>query len=238
MIEYVGVVSSTNDIALQMARDGACEGTVVIADAQSAGRGRRGRLWLDEPGQSILMSIILRPEMPASELYGLSFAASLAVARFLGSDCHLSAQLRWPNDIYIGDRKIGGILVEMSGGTAIVGIGINVNQRAFHDELKDMATSVMLETGQSSNVRMLAQSLADAVMKAYNEFINAGFQAILSEWRKYMWGIGSLVQIDSEALTLKGVIQGVEASGALLVCNSDGVVHSIHAVDTIKTMTN
>lgn len=237
MIHYVGTASSTNDIALQMARDGACEGTVVIADAQTAGRGRRGRLWLDEPGQSILMSIILRPEMPASELSGLSFVASLAAARFLEADCHLSAQLRWPNDIYVGDRKIGGILVETSGGTAIVGIGINVNQRAFSDELKDIATSVMLETGQSCNVRMLAQSLADAVMQAYNEFISAGFAAILSEWRTYMWGIGSLVQIDSEALTFKGVIQGVDASGALLVCDSDGAVHSIHAVDAIKTTT-
>lgn len=233
-------VGSTNDIALELARAGEPEGLVITADSQTEGRGRRGRAWRDEPGQSIIMSAILRPAISASEMPKLSFVASLAVAEWLVAECGLTCELKWPNDVLVGDRKLAGILVELSLSSgkhaAVAGIGVNVNQRGFPDDLSESATSLAIETGQSYDVPALTKSLAGHVFAVYERFLASGFEGILADWRKYMWGIGTQVEVASEGRSLAEVIRGVDESGALLVEDARGRLHEIHAADAVRTM--
>jgi len=151
-----GRVESTQPIAFAIAADGAPDCSVVIADSQAAGRGRRGRPWHDEPGASLLVSIVLRPRVPAARLATLSLTAGVALAEALERAAGLDARLKWPNDVLVGGRKLAGILLESrlgvapAGGSAVValGIGVNLTQRTFPVELRDRATSVRLAGGR------------------------------------------------------------------------------------------
>ena len=234
------LVGSTNDIALELARLGEPEGLVITADSQTQGRGRRGSVWHDEPGESIIMSAILRPAMPASEMPKLSFAASLAVAEWLKSECGLGCALKWPNDVMVGDRKLAGILVELAISAnecaAVAGIGVNVNQRRLPDELAETAASLAIETGQSYDIPALTKSLAGHVFTVYERFLTSGFEGILADWRKYMWGMGAKVEVATEGQALNGIIRGVDHAGALLLEDAHGQVHAVHAADAVRTM--
>ena len=151
-IHRLGEVVSTQIEAARQAADGASEGTVVTATHQSAGRGRRGRPWLDAPGQSLLMSIVLRPPIPPGLAPQLSLVAAVAVADALGL-AGATAAIRWPNDVMVGKRKICGLLPEavtMRDGAlehVILGIGLNVNQAEFPAPIRELATSMRIETG-------------------------------------------------------------------------------------------
>lgn len=238
-VVYLDEVGSTNDVALQLARDGAPEETVVVAGRQLKGRGRRGREWWDEPGASAMLSIVVYPNTPLAEVGQLAFVASLGAAECLSESCGLNVSLKWPNDVLMRDKKLGGILVEtspVSGRTAaIIGIGVNVNQRAFPPDLADTATSIALEYGTSLDPTQLSESLALRVLDNYSQLLRDGFKEILTRWRKYMWGAGLRVEIQSESGPVEGIIAGVDETGALLVRVTDGTTRAIHAADTIKT---
>ena len=221
-------VGSTNDIALEMARSGAPEGTVVTARSQSKGRGRRGREWFDKPGESILMSVILRPKLPLNRYSELAFVAAVALADCLRDNCSLEPALKWPNDVLIGGRKVAGILVESGQGAAIVGIGVNVNQSEFPPELAATATSVAIEAGSGLDVDALTQALIDSLFAAYQ----LPFEEILTRWRKYMWGLGCSVDVVTEGVTVSGTIAGIDSDGALLLDQAGGV-RRIVAADAV-----
>ena len=234
---HFDTVGSTNDTALQMAQNDEPQGTLITADQQSKGRGRSGRVWFDEPGQSVLMSIILRPDIPPTRLHQLSFVTSLSVAECLNVECGLDISLKWPNDVFIGNKKLGGILIETdikeNPPIAVIGLGINVNQRAFPPEIADIATSIVLEHGFNPNPGELSQSLAKAILSNYEVYLCNGFEEILSRWHKYMWGCGRQVSILTEGQTLHGAIMGVDSTGALLLKDPDGNVKTVHAIDAM-----
>ncbi len=153
LIVRCGRVESTQPIAFALAGDGAPDRTVVVADSQAAGRGRRGRVWQDEPGASLLVSILLRPRLSPARLPTLSLTAGVALAEALAGTAALAAKLKWPNDVLVEGRKLAGILLEsrMETATAPVvalGIGVNLTQRAFPLELAERATSVRLAGGR------------------------------------------------------------------------------------------
>lgn len=234
-------VDSTNDIALQMAQNGEPEGTIITANQQLKGRGRRGRAWIDEPGQCVLMSIIVRPYISPTRLHELSFVASLSAAQCLKVECGLDILLKWPNDVYVDNKKLGGILIESiptsNPPIGVIGIGINVNQRTFQPELADIATSVVIEHGFNPDVKELAQSLAKSIISNYEVYLCRGFEEILPRWSKYMWGIGRQASITTEGQVLQGVISGVDLSGALLLEDPSGNVLSVHAIDAMHLLT-
>lgn len=248
-IHRFDVVASTNDIALGMARDGAPDGTVALAAGQTAGRGRRGRVWLDVPGDSVLMSVVAARGRPAGEAYRLCFAASLAVRDCLREFCGVGDVLvKWPNDVLARGRKIAGILIETTttraGGSgsdpgqpvAVAGIGINVGQREFPDELGDTATSVLIETGESPVVEVLAVQVAQAFLDLAESAEREGFEEILSRWMKCMWGLGRQVEVDTGERVIKGCMGGVNAQGSLLIVDAAGRTDLIHAADSIRVL--
>lgn len=241
-LHWFETVGSTNDVALDMARAGAPEGTVVVAGNQTKGRGRRGRVWTDEPGACVLMSLLLTPTIPLSAIPGLTFAVSLGVTTALKAASYIDPMLKWPNDVFVGNRKVAGILVESASAAGrcvvIAGIGVNANQRNFDPDLEDTATSLLLECGSCVDIRALAGKLSLSVLAEYERFLSEGFEITLERWRRYMWGIGESVQITTESQILNGVIRGVDGSGALLVSDKNGTLHAIHAADTIKTTRN
>ena len=153
-IHRLDEVDSTQTVLAQMAREGAPDGTVVTARHQRQGRGRRGHDWWDAPGESLLLSVLLRPSVAAAEVSALSLVAAVAVAEALDAVAGVGARIRWPNDVLVGGRKIAGILPDAAcradGGVehVVLGIGINVGQRAFPPALALVATSLFLATGR------------------------------------------------------------------------------------------
>ena len=230
-IEHFGEVASTNDLALARAASGAPGGTVIIADAQHAGRGRLGRVWHSPPDAGLYLSAVLRAASWTGTLSLVTMAAGVAVVRGLRAATGLEAELKWPNDVVVGRpwRKIAGILSETVSGPSqvdavVVGIGINLRTGAFPPELGDRASAVEVELGRPVDraaclVEVLA-ALADASSR-----LAAGDRAwVTAEWRKY-GGAGlrnSPVSWHEGEQVRRGVATGIDESGALIIETGQG----------------
>ncbi len=221
---------STNDIAAELAREGAPEGTVVTALLQSKGRGRRGRQWHALPGESALVSVVLRPTLPLNQFHQLAFVAAVAVGSCL-EECGVRSELKWPNDVLVDDKKICGILVETAGSAAVVGIGINVKQTDFPLGLNAQATSVALCGGNCLDVDAVVDMLLRHLFSVYSQ----PFEEILGRWRKYMWGVGRRVKIVTEGETVSGKISGVDSYCALLLDDGQRRIVSAETINVLRT---
>jgi BirA family biotin operon repressor/biotin-[acetyl-CoA-carboxylase] ligase len=216
-----GRVDSTQTIVFALAADGAPDRTVVVADSQAAGRGRRGRVWQDEPGASLLTSILLRPRLAPAQLPTLSLTAGVAVAEALASAAGLAPRLKWPNDVLVDGRKVAGILLESRLSSALaasapivaLGIGINVAQRAFPPELAEQATSVRLAGGGDLDRDVLLVALLEALDRWRARLEREGFAPVRTRWRSLADTLGRTVSVDG----VTGVAVDVDDDGALLV---------------------
>jgi BirA family biotin operon repressor/biotin-[acetyl-CoA-carboxylase] ligase len=223
-IYRLGEVVSTQIEAARLAAEGASEGTAVTATHQSAGRGRRGRPWLDASGQSLLMSIVLRPPIPPGLAPQLSLVAAVAVADALGR-VGVTAAIRWPNDVMVGKRKICGLLPEAvtsREGTlehVILGIGLNVNQADFPAPIRELATSMRIESGGERAVDEMLASVLAALEDRYQRFVQAGLSALLPAWLECAQGIGGRA---TAADGREGIAVGLDLDGALLLRTDSG----------------
>lgn len=217
VIHRFDTVDSTNDVARKLAEEGAAEGTVVAASAQAKGRGSRGRVWLSPPGVNLLVSVILRPNLPFDRMGELAFVASLAVAGTLIDYCGLDASIKWPNDVRVRGKKISGIIVETAKGAAIIGVGINVNWTDLPEEISGTVTSVALETGEMVDVEHVLKSFAADLDIAYGVYRAIGFGQILNEWRELESTTGKEVVISVDDECIKGFAAGVDEHGSLIV---------------------
>jgi BirA family biotin operon repressor/biotin-[acetyl-CoA-carboxylase] ligase len=223
----VGRVDSTQTVAFALAAGGAPAGTVVIADSQAAGRGRRGHVWLDEPGASLLASVVLRPRLSPARVPLLSLAVGVAVAEALQAVAGVAARLKWPNDVLVGGRKIAGILLESRLGPAVLvvaGIGVNLAQRTFPPPLDGSATSVALETGAPVDRDRLLAALLDALRPQCAALERGAVDEVLGRWRARSATLGQPVVVDG----VRGVAVDVDEDGALLVA-ARGVHHRVVA---------
>jgi BirA family biotin operon repressor/biotin-[acetyl-CoA-carboxylase] ligase len=216
----LGRVESTQAIVFRLAAEGAADRTVVIAESQAAGRGRRGRAWLDEPGASLLVSILLRPRLLPARLPTLSLTAGVAVAEALVASAGLAPRLKWPNDVLVDGRKIAGILLEsrLDGTASVValGIGINVSQAVFPADLTGRATSIRLAGGHPDRERLLA-ALLDRIEHWRGRLETEGFDGVRERWRALADTLGRAVSVDG----VSGVAVDVDEDGALLVADGD-----------------
>ena len=216
----LGRVDSTQTVAFALAADGAADRTVVVAQAQTAGRGRHGRLWLDEPGASLLMSIILRPRLEPARLPTLSLAAGVAVVEALERVTGLKPRLKWPNDVLVDGRKLAGILLESRIGPSplvVLGIGVNLAQRVFPADLAERATSVRLATGRRVDADALLTALLESLDAWRTRLETEGWAPIRERWRALTETLGRRVSIDG----VEGVAVDVDEDGALIVAEGD-----------------
>ena len=230
-------LSSTNTEASRRAMQGAEEGLCIVAKEQTAGRGRLQRAWVSPAGAGLYFSIVLRPVVDAARWTLLPLMAALAVHDALRDACELETDIKWPNDILVGERKLCGILAETIdtsvGRAAIVGIGVNLTSEAFPVALRETATSVEAVTGKTVEPETLLQSLVRALQSRYKMFqMETGSSEIILEWsRRSTYANGKRVRISNGNETFVGVTRGLEPDGALRVKTDAGEIKVVRAGD-------
>jgi BirA family biotin operon repressor/biotin-[acetyl-CoA-carboxylase] ligase len=234
--EQIETCASTNDVAAARARGGGPEGLVIAADAQTAGRGRLGRMWHSPPGESLYLSILLRPRRPPAEVPPLTLLAGAAVARALEQTCDVRARLKWPNDVLVEEagapRKLAGILTEMSSegervSHVVVGIGLNVNAVDFPPEIAARATSLRRLLGRPLDRAVLLGAILESFEPLYDEFIARGPAAAVAAWRARA-ALGERWRVSGAGASLiEGVALDIDPDGALLLRDDAGLVHRV-----------
>ena len=232
-IVYLPSVDSTNRRARQLAAEGAPHGTLVIADEQTAGRGRRGRGWISPAGEGVFMSLILRPQSHPSEVARLSMQTALAVALSIAQTTGLDARIKWPNDIVCGGRKVCGMLLEMNADEqavhdVVAGIGINVHQTQFAPEIAQTASSLDLLSGK----RVCRAALVRAFLEAFERTEALAAQgALMDAYRARSATLGQRVQVIAPAGSFTGTALEVTDSGSLIVEDEEGQRREVLAAD-------
>jgi BirA family biotin operon repressor/biotin-[acetyl-CoA-carboxylase] ligase len=229
---------STNLEAARLAEEGAIEGTVVIADAQSRGKGRLGRQWVSPPGVNLYCSVILRPAISPFDASQLTFLSAVAVARAIAACTHLTPRIKWPNDILIAGRKVAGLLNELSAETdqvkyVVLGIGVNLNMTSdqFPADLRSPATSLFLASGSRVDRVYFVQSLLKELDDLYDTYLVDGYAPIRSAWLQQSCVLGCRVSVDAGNGPLIGQVFGLDEQGALLVRRDDGTDERVLAGD-------
>lgn len=200
-IYFYEETDTTNNRARELALEGAPEGTLVVAEKQTAGRGRRGKVWESPLGTGIWMSLVLRPQIAPTEVSVLTLLCGLATAEAIEAETGLSAGIKWPNDILINGKKAVGILTEMDCEMSevhfvIPGIGINVNTASFPPEIAEIATSLYLECGKTVSRRRLVHKVLERLEEHYETFLRTGsFAAMLEDYRKHCITLGKEVHV-------------------------------------------
>lgn len=227
-------IDSTNDLAKHLAAEGAPEGTLVLAEEQTGGRGRRGRTWHSPTGANLLFSVLLRPAVQADRVFALTMILVLAAMEALKRLAGLAVRIKWPNDLYAGEKKLAGVLTEfsMTGRTVdwvVLGLGLNVTW--FPQELGAQATSVLAETGIAvSRNRLLAETLT--IFEGYYREILAGkLDHVHTMWNEACFILGKEVFIDSEKERQAGKALRIDPDGALVLETREGAVRKIVAGD-------
>ena len=215
-VKYFPETDSTNEAAK---RDSASpDGSLYIAEIQTAGKGRLGRGWESPKGSGVWMSLLLKPDIAPQDISEITLIAGIAVCRAVGH----GAKIKWPNDIVIGTRKICGILTEMSAeiervNHIVCGIGINVNTPSFPPELRDKATSLLIETGERTSRAELIARVMNEFEPLYEAFMKSGFKAVRDEYRRLCATLGRDVQVIYRKETITGKAVDVDDSGGLVV---------------------
>ncbi len=228
-------IASTNTYAKKAAEEPFVEGTVIIADEQTAGRGRLGRQWVSTKGKGIWMSIMLKPDILPADAPKLTIAAAYAVSKALAGCCQLDARIKWPNDIVVGGRKLCGILTEMSAEadeikSVIVGIGINANldHEDFGPEVSDIATSIRLEKGSTVSRKILVASVLNEFEEIYEAFIRTGsLKPILEEYKLKSAVLGKEIRVISKKEEIIGLAIDISEEGHLVIKLGDGTTKEI-----------
>jgi len=216
------LIDSTNLKAKALAREGVSEGTIVIAEEQTAGRGRLDRPWFSERGKNLTFSLIIKPRIKIEYNGVLSLYAGLAVAQAIQNVLHVIPQCKWPNDVLLGDKKLCGILSEailMNGilEGVIIGIGINVNQTFFPEEIKQTATSLSLNAGKQFNRFEVLAAVLERLEILYGDIQKGLLKNILDGWKRYCSIFGKEILVSQNGQIIKGIATGLDEDGGLLM---------------------
>ena len=236
-IHYYESVDSTMDIAMELALKGCPEGTIVCAETQHKGRGRFGRIWQSAKYKGIYFSLVLKPKLLPLECPKLTLLAAVssceAIRKLSGLDC----LIKWPNDLIVSNKKVGGILTEMNAEAdqikfVIVGIGINVNTPS--NMLPPKAGSLKELAGKRFSRLDLLRTILQNIDRQYLIFQKGDSQSIIDKWRKYSSTIGHRVKVISQNETIEGQAMDIDSDGGLIVRDDMGMVRKIMAADIVK----
>lgn len=239
-VHYADETTSTNTDAKRYAEEGAPHGTIAVADMQTTGRGRRGKTWASPSGRAIYMTILLRPDFLPDQASMLTLVMALSVADAVTEMTGLETGIKWPNDIVVNGKKICGILTEMNMNVelnaieyVIIGVGINVNNDSpaeFPEEIRQMATSLKIESGiQISRAALIAET-ALQFERNYDMFVrNMNLEPLLDAYDKHLLNIGKEVKILDPKGEYTGIARGINKTGELLVETQDGRTVEVYA---------
>jgi BirA family biotin operon repressor/biotin-[acetyl-CoA-carboxylase] ligase len=231
---------STNRVAMELGYAGEPEGTVVMAEAQTEGRGRSGRSWHSEKGTGLYFTVLLRPKLAPAQAPLLTMLAGVSAYTAIAAQTGLVPELKWPNDLLLNGGKLGGILTEMHAEPnvvrfVIVGIGINVNQEKFPPELSGIATSIRKETGRTSYRLELLARLLTQFESDYNRFLREGPAFVVDRFESVSsFARGRRVRVDTGMETYVGTTAGLSPEGLLLVNRDSGPLTTVIAGDVTE----
>jgi BirA family biotin operon repressor/biotin-[acetyl-CoA-carboxylase] ligase len=237
-------VASTNTYGMELASKGSPEGTVVIAETQTAGKGRRGRKWISPKG-NLYLSVLLRPEIPFHKAPLITLMGAVAVASALRATCNLAPAIKWPNDIFLSGKKVSGLLTEMSAEQdrikhIVLGIGIDVNMElsTLPEDVRAQTTTLASETGHRVDRTQLLRQLLLSLEEWYQVYLKND-AAVLEEWEKFNMTIGNRVMVSGQGATIEGLAHSIDSEGRLLIQLDDGTLKQIAAGDvTLKPNQN
>lgn len=227
-------LDSTNDYGKMLAKQTGVHGTLIVADAQTAGKGRRGRVWQSPKGSSILMSLCLEPNLSTERVAGLTLVMALAVAEAIEQAAGVKPQIKWPNDIVLNGKKICGILTEMcfvqDHYAVIIGAGLNVNTEHFPEEIETIASSLKKETGKDFAREMLIGAVLKHFEECYEQYEKTGDLTLLkSRYESLLINRGREVQVLDPKGAYTGVAKGITKEGNLVVECPDGTEQEIYS---------
>ncbi|MBM4257569.1 MAG: biotin--[acetyl-CoA-carboxylase] ligase [Deltaproteobacteria bacterium] len=230
VVHYWDEVDSTNAALVRMLRTGAEEGTVVIADRQTAGRGRVGKPWFSPPGVNLYLSVLMKPAIPIADAHFYTLIGSLAIVDAL-ANYDVSAQVKWPNDVILKDKKIAGVLseIQIANGhldSLILGVGINVNisRNDMNQQYSDAAsgaTSLIEVLGRPVDRNVLAARILENLERRHFQFLAHGKQSVVAEWRSCSF-LGRRVSINEGGIQVEGIAINLDDEGCLVVTLDDG----------------
>ncbi len=234
-VQYCAAIDSTNNEARRLAESGAPSGTLVVAEEQNQGKGRRGRSWVMSPGSAVAMTLLLRPEIAPAHASMLTLVMGIAVARACQGFCGVETKIKWPNDVVADGRKICGILTEMSSeidyiNYLVIGAGINTYVRDFPEELAQKAVSLHELTGSRPDRAGLIAECMRQFELCYEEFLKTqDLSGLKDEYNALLAGIGGRVRVLEPGNEYDGVSEGINERGELLVRRDDGKVEAVYA---------
>jgi len=235
-ILHYAEVASTNTLAMDLARKGAVDGTVVIAETQTGGKGRLGRTW-SSPAGNLYVSVVLRPAVPISKSPLITLMGAVAVASGIRRQCGLPAGIKWPNDILLSGKKVSGLLTEMSAEPdrirhIVLGIGVNVNMdsRALQPEVRRMSTTLAAAVGKPVDRTALLRTLLTELDLWYHRFLQNDAE-VLAAWKELNVTLGHRVAVSGGSAKLEGLARGVDAEGRLILKLDDGTLRQVAAGD-------
>lgn len=226
VIVLKGSVESTNDLTKTLAQKGAADGTVVLADSQTQGRGRRGREWSSEANVGIYLSILLHPTLSPEQAHQITLVAGVGLIEAINTFSQTRAVLKWPNDVLINNKKVAGILTEFyQGGDhngIILGIGVNVNNSRFPVELQHIATSLAMENSGSLDKLPIIAAIINNIEKEYWRFMDGEFPTIIDEWNQNSDIFGRHISLSLGEQTFYGTAMKLDEEGQLVLETETG----------------
>lgn len=234
LICYKETGSTNNDIK-RAAEDGAGEGLVIVADTQNGGRGRRGRVWQSPPGTSIAVSLLLRPDIRPENASMLTLVSALAVARTMNEILPGACSIKWPNDVLLHNKKVCGILTEMAAEPETIhyvvpGIGINVNQEEFPEDIRDIATSILIETGKKYDRSAFVAKFLAHFEEEYGIFMETqDLSGLIEEYNSILANKDKEVRVLDPKGEFSGIARGIDMRGQLQVELETGEITSVYA---------
>ena len=235
-IYYYDSIASTNDKAYELAESGAPEGTIVVAETQTRGKGRAGRKWVSPKGAGIYMSLILRPGVEMSQIQAITLITALAVIKAVKAVCDLDAMMKWPNDVFLEGKKLCGILTEMKAQPdrvdfLVLGIGINVNTPS--GKLPPEGTSLKIAGARAVDRSRLMKAVLEDLEREYLRYKEEGFESLREECKRASTVLGGRVRIAEHARSVEGTAVDIDEKGALIVRDDNGFLQRVFSGDVV-----
>jgi len=239
----LGVTESTNSVALEVGQQGAAPGTVIVAEAQTGGRGRLNRSWLSPPDMGLYFSVILRPELAPEHLPKITLAAGLAVCKVVETEYGVLPKIKWPNDLLLGGSKFAGILSETGAmqnkstgqePLVVVGVGINLfpPEGGFPAELQEQATALSLHVSREISAETVLEACVLSIEKEVQHLVTGDFQTILKEWMQRDASKDKILTwVTPKGEKVTGVSLGPDADGVLHIRDQAGAIHTVISGD-------